>query len=69
MPDENNSLKNYSKTNYERLLTDMDKTAKLLVKRDLELNKANDELDEKSSQLKEDEKRVKELNEVLEIRL
>lgn len=54
---------------HENLLDEMDKTAKLLVRRDLELNRVNSELDQKIDQLKDDEKRLKEMNEILEIRL
>jgi PAS domain S-box-containing protein len=48
---------------------EMERTAKLLVRRDLELSKVNNELDEKIRILEEDEKKLKEMNEILEIRL
>lgn len=51
------------------LIEEMERTAKLLVRRDLELGKVNDELDEKIKILEEDEKKLKEMNEILEIRL
>lgn len=69
MPDKKIGTKNYDKADYEKLLKDMDKTAKLLIRRDLELSRVNMELDEKVYQLKADEKKMKEMNEVLEIRL
>lgn len=53
----------------ERLIAELDRTAKLLVRRDLELSRVNLELDKKISELKADEIRMKEMNDVLEIRL
>ncbi|MFA6096795.1 MAG: ATP-binding protein [Candidatus Paceibacterota bacterium] len=69
MPEKYLQKKQSDEKNYENLLIEMDKTAKLLVRRDLELNRVNAELDETIYQLKEDEKKLKEMNEVLEIRL
>lgn len=51
------------------LLEEMDRTAKLLVRRDLELRRVNEELDEKIKILEADEVRLHEMNEILEIRL
>jgi len=51
------------------LLEEMDRTSKLLVRRDLELRRVNEELDEKIKILEEDETRLQEMNEILEIRL
>lgn len=51
------------------LLEEMSRTSKLLVRRDLELRRVNEELDEKIKLLEEDETRLKEMNEILEIRL
>lgn len=69
MPEKGLKKKQLEGKNYENLLAEMDKTAKLLVRRDLELNRVNAELDEKIYQLKDDENKLKEMNEVLEIRL
>lgn len=69
MPEKNLQKKQLNEQDYENLLVEMDKTAKLLVRRDLELNRVNTELDETVYKLKEDEKKLKEMNEVLEIRL
>jgi signal transduction histidine kinase len=51
------------------ILEEMSRTSKLLVRRDLELRRVNDELDEKIKKLEEDEMRLHEMNEILEIRL
>lgn len=51
------------------VLEEMSRTSKLLVRRDLELRRVNDELDEKIKKLEEDETRLHEMNEILEIRL
>lgn len=51
------------------LLNELDRTAKLLVRRDLELTRVNSELDEKIKKLEEDEEKLKEVNDILEIRL
>lgn len=51
------------------LLEEMSRTSKLLVRRDLELRRVNEELDEKIKTLEEDETRLQEMNEILEIRL
>lgn len=59
----------YSEEKYKILLSEMDKTAKLLVKRDLELGRVNSELDKKIKQLEDDENKLREMNEVLDIRL
>ncbi len=69
MPEKKSGIKAHDESDYEKLLKDMDKTAKLLIRRDLELSKVNSELDEKIYQLKLDEKKMKEMNDVLEIRL
>lgn len=69
MPEKDPKKKRFNKKDRESLLAEMDKTAKLLVRRDLELNRVNAELDNKIYQLKEDENKLKEMNEVLEIRL
>jgi len=69
MPEMSNKKKQFNEKDYEILLAEMDKTAKLLVRRDLELNRVNAELDKKIYQLKEDENKLKEMNDVLEIRL
>lgn len=69
MPEKDLQKKQFDEKDYENLLAEMDKTAKLLVGRDLELSRVNAELDEKVYQLEEDERKLKEMNEVLEIRL
>jgi len=51
------------------LLEDMSRTSKLLVRRDMELRRVNEELDEKIKLLEDDEIRLKEMNDILEIRL
>lgn len=65
----NGQKNNYISDNREDLLAEIDKMAKLLVGRDLELKRVNAELDEKIRQLREDENKLREVNEVLEIRL
>jgi len=61
--------KQFDEKKYESLLAEMDKTAKLLVRRDLELNRVNAELDENVQKLQRDENKLREMNEILEIRL
>ncbi len=50
-------MKKNNKSDYEELLTEMDKTEKILIRRDLELNEVNAELDDKLYQLKEEQKK------------
>lgn len=69
MPENHSKEKRFNEEDYDILLAEMDKTAKLLVRRDLELNRVNAELDKKICQLKDDENKLKEMNDVLEIRL
>lgn len=69
MPKKGPQKRQFNQKDYEKFLAEMDKTAKLLVGRDLELSKVKAELDEKICQLKEDEIKTKEMNEVLEIKL
>ncbi len=47
----------------------VDKTAKLLLERDLELSKVKSELARKIKKLEEDEEKLREMNDILEIRL